>query len=87
MIIRGGGVTAPLNPLKGEESPKVYFNCAPNPLKGAKDKHYCGFKSPLGDLGAQLKGLKNTLILSSPKWDFKPKSFICLAPFRGMGAH
>jgi hypothetical protein len=28
-----------------------FFNCAPNPLKGAKDKQLV-FKSPLGDLGA-----------------------------------
>jgi hypothetical protein len=39
-----------------EESPKVAFNCAPNPLKGAKHKRFLSFKSPLGDLGAQLKG-------------------------------
>jgi hypothetical protein len=39
-------------PFREEKGIKVSFNCAPNPLKGTKDKYYCGFKSLLGDLGA-----------------------------------
>jgi hypothetical protein len=40
----------------GEENIKVGLKAAPNPLKGAKDKHHCGFKSPSRDLGAFLSG-------------------------------
>ena len=42
-------LTESLNP---EESLNITLKKAPNPLKGAKDKHNYSFKSPLGDLGA-----------------------------------